>query len=66
VKLTFAIDHTTPGGRNYRGGSTHEVNDADARALVSRGIARRADSKPAAQTSTATAADDKPATAGNK
>lgn len=66
MKVTFALNHTTAGGRSYKGGTTHDVNDADARALISRGIVRKADSKPAPETPAAPASGDKPATAGNK
>ena len=51
MKITFANDYTTSGGRSYKGGSTHDVNDADARSLIVRGKAR-----PAAETAEATAA----------
>lgn len=47
AKITFANDYTTSGGRAYKGGSTHEVNDAEARSLIVRGKARPADSTPA-------------------
>lgn len=39
AKVTFANDYTTPGGRTYKGGSTADVNDADARSLIFRGKA---------------------------
>ena len=39
AKLIFSNDHTTAGGRTYKGGSTAEVNDADARSLIFRGKA---------------------------
>ena len=48
MKLTFAIDHVTRGGRTYKSGSSHEVNDHDARPLLIEGIARRATDAPAA------------------
>lgn len=47
MRITFAVDHVTAGGRHYKAGSTHEVNDNDARALVHRGLARPEDSAPA-------------------
>lgn len=47
MRITFANNYTTPGGRSYKGGSTHEVNDADARSLIVRGKARPADTKSA-------------------
>lgn len=49
MKITFANNYTTPGGRTYNAGTTAEVNDADARSLIARGKARRAhtDSAPA-------------------
>ena len=47
MKLTFAIDHVTRGGRPYKAGSTHDVNDHDARPLLIEGIARRASDAPA-------------------
>jgi len=51
LRITFANDYTTSGGRAYKGGSTHDVNDADARSLIVRGKAR-----PAAETASAPAA----------
>jgi hypothetical protein len=51
VKITFANNYTTRGGRDYKGGTTAEVNDADARSLIVRGKAR-----PAAETVAAPAA----------
>ena len=42
MKITFANNYTTPGGRTYNAGTTAEVNDADARSLIVRGKARRA------------------------
>jgi hypothetical protein len=49
LKITFANNYTTPGGRTYNAGTTADVNDADARSLIVRGKARRAytDSAPA-------------------
>ena len=47
MKITFANNYTTSGGRTYKGGTTAEVNDADARSLIVRGKARRADSASA-------------------
>lgn len=49
MKITFANNYTSAGGRVYRGGTTAEVNDATARSLIIRGKARRAeqDSAPA-------------------
>ena len=43
MKITFANNYTTSGGRTYKGGTTAEVNDADARSLIARGKARRAE-----------------------
>jgi hypothetical protein len=43
VRITFANNYTSPGGKPYKGGSTHEVNDADARSLIVRGKARQAE-----------------------
>lgn len=40
MKLIFAVDHTTRGGRSYKAGSTHEVNDHDARSLLLEGLAQ--------------------------
>jgi hypothetical protein len=48
ARITFANDYTTPGGRSYKAGSTHDVNDGDARSLIFRGKARPEDSTPAA------------------
>jgi hypothetical protein len=42
MRITFANTYTSPGGRVYKGGTTAEVNDADARSLIVRGKARRA------------------------
>lgn len=47
MRITFANNYTSPGGKPYKGGSTHEVNDADARSLIGRGKARPADAAPA-------------------
>ncbi len=58
AKITFANDYTTPGGRTYKGGTTAEVNDSDARSLIFRGKARPATEKapaPAREASSATA-----------
>lgn len=53
MKLTFAVDHTTPGGATYKAGSTHEVADkSEASNLLHRGLARRAD-EPVDDTSAA-------------
>jgi hypothetical protein len=41
LKIIFANNYTTPGGRVYKAGTTAEVNDADARSLIVRGKARR-------------------------
>ena len=43
MRVTFANNYTSAGGRIYKGGSTHEVNDATARSLIVRGKARLAD-----------------------
>ncbi|CAH0234147.1 hypothetical protein SRABI26_02728 [Arthrobacter sp. Bi26] len=64
AKITFANDHTTSGGRTYKGGSTHEVNDADARSLILRGKARLAVEKapaPAGDVNSASAEPETPA-----
>lgn len=50
MKITFANNYTTSGGRAYKGGTTAEVNDADARSLIVRGKARPADSASAEPT----------------
>ena len=47
MKITFANSYTTPGGRTYNAGTTAEVNDADARSLIVRGKARRAETTSA-------------------
>lgn len=47
MRITFATDYTTGGGRSYKGGTTAEVNDADARSLIVRGKARLADPESA-------------------
>jgi hypothetical protein len=53
AKLTFAVDHTTAGGANYKAGSTHDVADrGEASNLVHLGLARYAD-EPAGDTSAA-------------
>lgn len=43
MRITFANNYTTSGGRTYKGGTTAEVNDADARSLIVRGKARHAE-----------------------
>lgn len=43
TRVTFAADYETPGGRNYKGGTTADVNAPEARNLIYRGIARAAD-----------------------
>ena len=52
MRVTFANNYTTAGGRVYKGGTTAEVNDAMARSLINRGKARPADtdSAPAEET----------------
>ena len=52
MRITFANNYTTPGGRSYKGGSTAEVNDADARSLIVRGKARPADTTKSASAET--------------
>lgn len=47
MKVTFANEYTTPGGRKYNAGTTAEINDNDARHLIFRGKARKADPEPA-------------------
>jgi hypothetical protein len=47
LRITFANNYTTPGGRAYKLGSSYEVNDADARSLITRGKARPAETKSA-------------------
>ena len=47
MRITFANNYTTPGGRSYNAGTTAEVNDADARSLIVRGKARRAEPESA-------------------
>jgi hypothetical protein len=40
VKIRFANDYTTPGGRTYKAGTVHEIRDnAEARRLIHRGKA---------------------------
>jgi hypothetical protein len=40
VKIRFANDYKTPGGRTYKAGSVHEIKDnAEARRLIHRGKA---------------------------
>lgn len=52
MRITFANTYTTPGGRVYNGGTTAEVNDADARSLIFRGKARLAEDSAPAETET--------------
>lgn len=52
MRITFANNYVTPGGRTYNGGTTAEVNDADARSLIFRGKARLADDSAPADTET--------------
>ena len=47
MKVTFANEYTTPGGRKYKTGTTAEINDNDARHLIFRGKVRKADPEPA-------------------
>ena len=47
MRITFANNYTTPGGRTYNAGTTAEVNDADARSLIFRGKAREAEAESA-------------------
>ena len=54
MRITFANNYTSPGGKPYKGGSTHEVNDADARSLIVRGKARPADATKSAPAETKT------------
>jgi hypothetical protein len=54
LRITFANNYTTPGGRAYKLGSSYEVNDADARSLITRGKARPAETKSASAESTET------------
>lgn len=61
MKITFANDYTTPAGRTYKVGSTHEVNNDDARNLIFRGKARLAEESPApAEPETSAAAESTP------
>jgi hypothetical protein len=46
MRVTFANSYTTPGGRKYNAGTTTEISDADARSLIVRGKARKADPEP--------------------
>jgi ribosomal protein L9 len=52
MKITFANDYTTPGGRHFKAGTTAEVKDAEARSLVFRGKAVAATEKTAAKAAT--------------
>lgn len=54
MRITFANNYTSPGGKSYKGGSTHDVNDADARSLIVRGKARRAEETKSASAETKT------------
>lgn len=55
TRLRFVNDHTTSGGKTYKGGNAYEVNTSDARSLITRG---KAAAEPAAKaTATAAAAD---------
>ena len=58
MRITFANNYTSPGGKPYKGGSTHEVNDADARSLIVRGKARRADETKSAPADVETTNDE--------
>jgi hypothetical protein len=46
MRVTFAVDYTTPGGRKYNAGTTTDIANADARSLIVRGKARRAAPDP--------------------
>lgn len=51
MRITFALDWTTDGGRKYLGGESYDVNDNDARSLIHRGYARPApEETPEAET----------------
>lgn len=58
MKILFANDYTSPGGRHYKAGSTHEVNAVDARNLIHLGKAIPAteNKKPARKAGTTSAA----------
>lgn len=43
TRVTFARDHVSPGGKHYKGGSTHSVEFHEARSLLNRGTVRLAD-----------------------
>ena len=58
MKLIFATDHVTRGGRTYKAGSTQEVNDHDSRALLIEGLARVAPVSKTAPVEGSTAAAD--------
>ena len=58
MQITFANNYTTPGGRSYKAGTTAEVNDADARSLIVRGKARRADETKSAPADVETTNDE--------
>ena len=62
MRITFAIDWTTEGGRKYLGGESYDVNDNDARSLIHRGYARPA---PAEEPETE-ATEEKAASSGSK
>ena len=47
MKITFANNYTTPGGRTYNAGTTADVNDDAARSLIVRGKARRVEAESA-------------------
>jgi hypothetical protein len=50
MRITFANNYTTPNGRHYLAGHDYDVNDDDARSLIFRGTARRADAEGGAAT----------------
>jgi hypothetical protein len=57
-RLTFAVDHTTEGGRTYKQGNTYEVNNADARELIYTAKAVDAGDPPASDNTDAGVAGD--------
>lgn len=64
MRITFALDWTTDGGRKYLGGESYDVNDNDARSLIHRGYARPAP-EPAPEEEAATESTE-PAKASSK
>jgi hypothetical protein len=58
MRIRFANDYTTPGGRTYKAGTEAEITDTGlARSLIFRGKAVEAETPPAEQPADSAAAE---------